>query len=231
VECLGQRATNAALLEAAGIELRIAGVQIDVPLDARVASLALPVVATSQGEVALSGATRARFRIDLMRATSMARVLAAQNPNGTEAAEGGLGTFMGTQPNAFYANRGGHVSYEDPSLPWPATSDAAVAARDRALALALVFHRAHAADWCTQTTSASLDAMRAHARDTTLDAPSHAAACGACVEMTQRHVRIGTERGWDHGQEPLCRKLVSGAPVVYGHGATSSDAAHDYCGC
>jgi hypothetical protein len=231
IECLGQRVTNAAMLEAAGIELRVAGVQFSVPLDARVASLALPVVATSQGEVALSGGTRARFRIDLMRASSMARVLAARNPDGTEAAEGGLGTFMGTQPNAFYANRGGRVSYEDPSLPWPATSDGDSLARDRALALARVFHRAHAADWCAQTTRASLDAMSAHARDTTLDAPSHAAACGACVEMIQRHARVGNPRGWDHGQESLCRTLVPSAPVVYGHGPTSSDAAHDYCGC
>jgi hypothetical protein len=230
-ECIGQRATNAAMLEAAGIELRVAGVQFDVPLDARVASLALPVVASSQGEVALSGGTRARFRIDLMRAASMARILAAQNPNGTEAAEGGLGTFMGAQPNAFYANRGGHVSYEDPSLPWPATSDASTAAHDRALALARVFHRAHAADWCAQTTQASLDAMSAHARDTTLDAPSRAAACGACVEMVQRHVRISSPRSFDPGPEPLCRKLVPSAPVVYGHGATTSDAAHDVCGC
>jgi hypothetical protein len=231
VECVGQRVTNRAMLEAAGIELRVAGLQFDVPLDARVASLALPVVATSQGEVALTGATRARFRIDLMRAASMARVLSAQNPSGTEAAEGGLGTFMGTQPNAFYANRGGHVSYEDPSLPWPATSDGDGVARDRALALARVFHRAHAADWCTQTTRASLDAMRAHARDATLDAPSHVAACGACVEMAQRHVRVTTTRGWDFSQEPLCRSLVPDAPVIYGHGLTSSDAAHDFCGC
>lgn len=231
VECLGQRVTNRAMLEAAGIELRIAGAQISVPLDARVSSLALPVVATSQGEVPLTGATRARFRIDLMRASSMARVLSAQDPNGTEAAEGGLGTFMGTQPNAFYAKRGGRVSYEDPSLPWPATTDGDAVARDRALALARVFHRAHAADWCAQTTQASLDAMRAHARDTTLDAPSRAAACSACVEMTQRHARVGTPRSWDRSQEPLCRKLVPGAPVVYGQGTTSTDAAHDICGC
>jgi hypothetical protein len=228
--CLGQRVTNRAMLEAAGIELKIAGVQIDVPLDARVASLALPVVATTQGEATLSGGTRARFRIDLMRATSMARVLSAQNPNGTEAAEGGLGTFMGTQPNAAYANRGGHVSYEDPSLPWPATSDASSTAHDRALALARVFHRAHAADWCAQTTQGSLDALRAHALDTTLSAPARVAACGACVEMVQRHVRVGNLRSY-LGQEPLCRKLVPSAPVVYGQGATVVDAAHDYCGC
>jgi hypothetical protein len=231
VECIGQRATNGAILEAAGIELRVAGVQFDVPLDARVASFALPVVATSKGEVTLSGGTRARFRIDLMRASSMARVLAAKNPNGTEAAEGGLGTFMGVKPNAAYANRGGHVSYEDPSLPWPATIDASAAAHDRALAIARVFHRAHAADWCAQTTQASLDAMSAHARDTSLDAPSHVAACGACVEMVQRHVRVGSPRSWDRSQEPLCRRLVPGAPIVYGHGTTSIDAAHDYCGC
>src|SRR5262249_15434478 len=55
--CVGQRVTNRAMLEAAGIELKIAGVQIDVPLDARVASFALPVVATTQGEAALSGGT------------------------------------------------------------------------------------------------------------------------------------------------------------------------------
>ena len=230
-ECVGQRATNAAILEAAGIELRLAGVQVDVALDARVASFALPVVATSQGEVALSGATRARFRIDLMRATSMARVLSARDPNGTEAAEGGLGTFMGTKPNAFYAGRGGHVSYEDPSLPWPATSDAAAIAQDRALALGRVFHRAHAADWCALTTQASLDALSAHARDTTLDTPSRIAACGACVEMAQRHVRIGSKRSWDRSREPLCRALAPSAPVVYGHGATSSAAARDFCGC
>jgi hypothetical protein len=166
-----------------------------------------------------------------MRAASMARVLAGQHPNGTEAAEGGLGTFMGTQPNGSYASRGGHVSYEDPSLPWPATSDTTSVARDRALALARVFHRAHAADWCTQMTPASLDALRAHAQDTTLDAPSHVAACGVCVEIVQRHARVGTPRGHDTTQEPLCHELVPTAPVVYGKGPTPTDAAHAFCGC
>jgi len=224
VECTGQRVTNRAMLEAAGIELKVAGVQFDVALDARVASFALPIVATSQGEVSLSGATRARFRIDLMRAASMARVLSAQNANGTEAAEGGLGTFMGTRPNASYAGRGGRVSYEDPSLPWPSTIDATSVAQTRALALARVFHRAHAADWCARTTPATLDALRAHAS-------SGADACGACVEIVQRHVRIGTPRGWDKTKEPLCRTLTPASPVVYGHGATASDAAHEVCGC
>jgi hypothetical protein len=230
VECIGQRATNSAMLEAAGIELRVAGVQVSVPLDARVASMALPVVATSQGDVALSGGTRAGFRIDLMRAASMARILKAQSPDGTEAAEGGLGTFMGAQPNAFYAGRGGHVSYEDPSLPWPATSDQGPA-QDRALALARVFHRAHAGDWCAQTSAATLDALRAHAQNTTLSAPARVAACGACVEIAERHARIGSARSWDRTQPPLCPRLVPGAPIIYGHGTTWSDAAHDYCGC
>jgi hypothetical protein len=166
-----------------------------------------------------------------MRTAAMARVLAAQDPGGTDAAEGAFGTFMGAQPNGAYAGRAGRGSYADPELPWPASSDASAAAQERATALARVFHRAHAADWCAATTPGQLDALRARAADTTLDADSHAAACEACVEIARRHARVGTAASWDGAREPLCHFLAPAAPYVYASGTSNDDAARSYCSC
>jgi len=221
--CFGQRATNSALSAAAALQLKIAGQQVSLPLDSRFIGWMVPRVARSTGEVAVPTKLRNEFRFSLMRAMSKLRILAKDFPDGTQAANGGLGVLAGVAPNNAFAGKTPVATYVEPSLPWPAEATRAPAEKERASALAGLFHRAHAAEWCTQTDVA---ALKAHAADGTLDAEGKAAACAACVELAGRHLRLGTGPGaYDAAKEPLCSLLSSTAEVVY---AASAPA---YCGC
>ena len=119
-DCFGQRVTNASMLVAEALQLKLASLPITVTLDSRLAAWLLPVVSRTNGDAPVSPTLRARFRFDLQRTVSMTRLLAAKSPGGIEAADGRLGQFMGASPNGAYAkNLSGYV---DPQLPWPATS-------------------------------------------------------------------------------------------------------------
>ncbi len=156
--CFGQRATNASMLAAAAIQLKVAGVQVSLVLDSRLVSWLVPKVARSTGEVPVSPKLRNQFRFELQRIVSVTRLFAKQSPNGTELADGRLGDFLGARPNGRYLDT--PVSYDEPPLPWPSTTDASRAAKDRAASLARLFHRAHASDWCSLVDGAALAASR-----------------------------------------------------------------------
>jgi hypothetical protein len=229
-DCFGQRATNEAMLTAAAVQLKVAGQQANITLDSRLVGWLVPKVARNNGSVPVSAGLRNRFRFDLQRMVSVTHVLAATKPKGTEAADGRLGDFLGAKPNGQYL---GLASYVDPSLPWPATPDASPQAKERATALARVFHRAHAGDWCTQLGTAELDAMKAHVASTSLDAAGKDAACQACAEFAVRHVRLGTAASYDTAQEPLCHYLATTPAYLYqpaGAGEPAA-AARAWCGC
>jgi hypothetical protein len=233
--CFGQRVTNRAFVTGAAIQLRIAGAQIDLPVDSRVASMLVPNLARAAGEATITPALRNRFRMDLVRAMSLARVIAKDAPEGTEIAEGALGDLLGAHPNGAYASRPTLAPYIDPALPWPGTNDATPSAAERAQAIAGVFHRGHVGVWCRATTDAQLTAMRSRASDTTLDATTHAAACDACGEIAQRHLRVGASASaYDTSDEPVCHYLAPTAPVVYQPASAGSDRAalaRAWCGC
>ncbi len=231
-ECFGQRATNASMLEAAAVQLNVGGQQVNLTLDARLVGWLLPKVARNQAAVPVSAKLRNQYRYSLQRIVSVARLVAAESPDGTELAEGRLGEFLGVKPNAHYADA--FVTYVEPALPWPATPDVSQAAKDRATALARLFHRAHAKDWCGLTDAPALAALKAHAADTSLDAPGRLAACSACAEVASRHLRVGTDSAqYDAVREPLCGLLNASPAYVYqpDDGADVNGLALAWCGC
>ncbi|MBS1153523.1 MAG: hypothetical protein H6Q89_5221, partial [Myxococcaceae bacterium] len=174
-------------------------------------------------------------RFSMMEAMTRLRLLAKTSPDGTEAANGAMGPLVGVSPNTVFLSRQPLASYLEPALPWPGAASRPVEEKSRAEALAGLFHRAHAADWCTQTDAAALEALKLHAVDATLDAEGKIAACGACVEISARHLRLGASAAaYDLTREPLCQLLDASAAVVYQVPVTAGDvtaAAKAYCGC
>ncbi|HYX91352.1 MAG TPA: hypothetical protein VE782_07315, partial [Myxococcaceae bacterium] len=232
--CFGQRVTNEALLAGMGVQLKVAGQQFEIPLDGRTVGWLVPKVALVGSEAAVDTPLRNDFRLELLRMTAVARVMAKDDPGGTQHATGRLGAFMGALPNGTAAGGAALASYVDPPLPWPSTPDTGPESASRALALARLFHRAHAADWCAVTTSSDLSALQTRTRDASLDAEARAAACSACAEIAVRHLRIGTSTSWDTAREPLCHSLVASPAYVYQAGTPSDDPsllARAWCGC
>lgn len=214
--CFGQRATNAALAAGAAVNMKIAGLQSTIPIDARFVSFMLPKVARAQGKVAVEPKTRNEFRFELQRVVTVARLRAKDDPDGTSLASGGWGTFMGVKPNDAYDT--GVAAYLDAPLPW----DGQV---DRTRYLRRTFHAAHAAELCSEVTQTTLDALRARALDTTAPVEDRAAACTACSELAVRHLRVGTQGNYDTAQEPLCSFLASNPMYVYARSNGVTDAA------
>ncbi|MDX2012407.1 MAG: hypothetical protein SFW67_19580 [Myxococcaceae bacterium] len=204
--CFGQRATNEAIVRGMAIQLKVVGVQTAIPLDARFASWMVPQVARQSGKVPVPNTTKNAFRLSLERVATMARFVAKDAPGGTSLAEGGLGDFLGVLPNGRYATS---ATSEDPPLPWTPTGSF------RAASLARTFHVAHAKDWCEATTLVQLEALRARARDATLDTEARAATCEVCTEFAARHLRVGTSAAWDTTSEPLCQALVASPAYLY----------------
>lgn len=209
--CFAQRATNEAMVRGMAIHLKVLTVQTTIPLDARFSSWMIPQVARASGKVPVAKQTKNEFRISLMRVATLARVKAKDDPTGTSLAQGGLGDFMGIQPNGQYS---APADYEDPPLPWRPGGSA------REAVLARAFHVAHAAEWCAALDVPALNALKSHAADVSLDAEGKTAACGVCAELVARHLRLGTSASWDTAKEPLCHFLGSTA-YVYGADAAS----------
>jgi hypothetical protein len=231
-ECFGQRATNRSMLEAAAVQFRLGGRQVTLGLDSRVVGQMVPTVAKQTGEVPVSGKLKNEFRLGMQRVVSLTRLMAKERPDGTELADGRFGEFLGAKPNGQYGAMGLRATYVDPYLPWPQSPDPLPGSQDRAAALARVFHRGHAADWCRIFRAEGLDALKARASDGTLDAPTREAACEACSEFAVRHLRVGTGlSNYDTAAEPLCHYLSAG-PFVYQPGPGEPAAlARAWCGC
>jgi hypothetical protein len=220
--CFSQRATNVSLVRGMAIELKVAGVQSTIPLDARFSSWMVPQVARASGKVPVSKKQRNEFRFSLERVTTMARLVAKDDPSGTSLAEGGLGSFVGVEPNGAYPTP---ATSEDPPLPWgPLSSNA------RGVTLARTFHRAHTREWCAAMTKSSLEGLRTRAQDSTLSDEGRAVACRVCSEFAARHVRIGTAQSWDAAQEPVCLALMPSAVALYTQGpGTPEQLAQRWC--
>ena len=232
VECFGQRVTNQAIKEAAAVQFRVFGKQVTLELDSRVVGAIVPTVARETGEVPVPARLKNEFRLGLQRVVSLTRLMSKEKPHGTELAQGRFGTFLGARPNGEYTNSAVLASYVDPQLPWPATPDTAAGAKDRAQALARVFHQGHASDWCRAFAPDGLEALRARATSGALDAETRAAACEICSEFAVRHLRIGTgPANYDTASEPLCHYLSTG-PYLYQPGpGTPETLARSWCGC
>lgn len=226
--CFGQRATNTAMAMAAAVNFKVAGQQITLPLDARFVSFMLPKVARSGGKVPVAPKLRNEFRKDLIRIVSKARLVSKTSPDGLELAQGGLGDFLGAQPNGQYTSTPDTL---EPALPWN-DSTSSTEPGQRAAALARAFNVSHAADLCATTTVATLTAAQTHAHDPSLDADGKAAACLACTELALRHLRIGTTAQWDIRKLPLCELLGASQEFIYQTASSTTstrDAARTWC--
>ena len=231
-ECFGQRATNRSMLTAAAVQFRLAGQQVSLGLDSRVVGQMVPTVAKQTGEVPVPAKLKNEFRLSMQRIVSLTRLIAKERPEGTELADGRFGDFLGAKPNREYTLSGVRASYVDPQLPWPRPAGAQPAEQERATALARVFHRGHAAEWCQAFRTDGLEALRNRASDGALDATTRQAACEACSEFAVRHLRVGTgPASYDTSAEPLCHYLSTG-PYLYQPGPGAPEAlARAWCGC
>lgn len=209
--CFGQRATNESIAQGAAVNIKIAGIQSTIPLDARFVSFMLPKVARGSGKVEVAPKTRNEFRFELQRVVTIARIRAKDDPQGTSLASGDWTDFMGVKPNGQYP---GIASYIDSSWPW-------APGQDRTKHLQRTFHRAHAKELCVSTTSMELDTLRLRAHDLSLAVDERVTACTACTELTVRHLRVGTSASWDTTKEPLCHFLATNPPYVYATGTES----------
>jgi hypothetical protein len=238
-DCFGQRAVNASIYLGMGINYRERdGTQAFIPFNGFVARWVIPTLTSFGADVSVPTPLAALYRMSLTRVSTFARRRAVDNPEGRLLASGGLGPFLGVEVNSRYDRRGTSrpATYVDPQLPWPGPAGRPSEERDRALALAGTFHRAHVADWCQAMTGATLDALRLRARDRTLDGTSRAAACEACAEFAVRHLRLGVDAAdYDRAAEPVCNYL-GGAAEAFRYlprraGADADAMARTWCGC
>lgn len=234
--CFGQRATNRAVLEGMGLQFKVAGQQVELPLDGKTVGLLVPTVAQSNGQVAVDSKLKARFRLELMRMVAVAQIVEKDDPTGTSLATGRLGDFLGAKPNGASMESAGAAlaSYLEPPLPWPEPQGSDPVATVRAEALARTFHRAHVDDWCRVTTAADLDTLKTRAQDGTLDPEAHQASCDVCAELAVRHLRVGDAQSWDTSREPVCHYLAGSPAYVYQVGTAAQPAemlARAWCGC
>lgn len=198
--CFGQRATNASIAAGAAVNLKLVGLQTSIPIDARFVSFLLPKVARAQGKVAVAPKLRNEFRFELQRMVTIARLRAKEDPDGTSLAEGQWGSFLGVKQNSAYAGLAGYADSWAPG--------------ERTDALKRTFHRAHAAEWCAEVTTATLDTLRARAQGSG-PIEEKVAACTACTELAVRHLRLGTAGAYDTAQEPLCHYLAAAPAYLY----------------
>lgn len=243
--CFGQRATNRAMARGIGLDYTDpSGVSQRISLGSDLASLLIPALSTQVGAT-ITPATLIQFRLGTAFLVTQTQLRAFFDPDATDLAEGGLGTFLGVDRNLVYVNAP-LAPYVDPPLPWPPPSGAAGADAERASWLARTFHRAHALEWCNRFRAGDPDFLDVEALRSkvetlgTIGAPASQleAACAACGEFAARHLRVG--RGatdYDTAREPLCHFLAddpASAQYVYKPGSPSDTVpalAESYCGC
>lgn len=221
VYCMGQRATNAAILSGLGPEFT----------SEAAGSLRIEVSDVTHAiGVVTDWVTRndRQTRTSLVALSNRAFAAAESDPDGTSLATGGLGPFLGINPNSAYMPAT-LTPFADPALPWPSGGGTT---RDRSTVLARVFHQSHVQDWCAAMSPSMLTALRDRAAS--LRSP---AACQACVEIVARHVEPGTAAhpssiAYDRS---VCSRLTSGtAAVVHEYpvaGAGEGELAARACGC
>jgi hypothetical protein len=244
-DCVGLRATNAALREAIGLHVRVGPVRTEyLGPTAEAVSWFIPVFfeRASPSTRAAVTAMWATATSDFQAIVRRANEARDRDPNGVDAANGGLGDLLGVHPNGHYAGtaaRPRFPSYMDPPPPWPAVGDGAPRERAEADAIGSVFHRGSASTWCRGdvTTMETLTSLRRRVAETT--GGTRVAACELCAEIAFRHIQYRGPRG--ERVEPLCALAVeAGAPppVTLSLAAVPVVAARDpvrvarrWCGC
>ncbi|AKJ01197.1 Hypothetical protein AA314_02823 [Archangium gephyra] len=137
-------------------------------------------------------------------------------------------TLLGVKPNGHYSSPPTGTQpapHADPPLPWGnADEPSKLGSGTPEQYLASTFHRAHAPFWCSRFTVPKLLELRERVSTATTEA-ARSTACGVCVEVTSRHMRVA-------GQPALCELVRPGsATVVSEEGNDPHSAAEDLCGC
>jgi hypothetical protein len=167
--CFSQRVTNGAIR--AGFEelSTVVGILlVDLAQDQR------DIVLDAEGERQLLGAL---YR-DLRRMRRDISSAVIRSVDGTELANGGLGTLLGVAPNG---QNNTLADYKDPPSWAPMASEPSESAIPRA------FHRAHVREWCEVGQSDYLTDLRSRAAE-----GGHASQ--ACIEIARRHVELTEPR-------------------------------------
>jgi hypothetical protein len=214
-----------------------------ISLGSNLATLLVPGLATQVGAT-ITAPLLVQYRIDTALLVTRAQLRAFLDPDATDLAQAGIGSFLGIDRNAAYVKTP-LASYVDPPLPWPASTTAGPDA-ERATWLARTFHRAHAVDWCNRFRTGDpglldIEALRSRIetlRGIGVTGPELEAACEVCLEFGARHLRVGEdETDYDTAREPLCHFLAedpASAQYVYRPGTedeTLQALAADYCDC
>lgn len=251
--CFGQRVVNSALAFGMGVDvLSVNGAPIHIPLTPEVAA-SLQVIATLTFPDDNIPIVTTQYNADLAGLTFQMFTNSTWDPEGTNLAAGGLDPLLGIQPNSHYA-QDPVAPYLDPNLPWQPQSGVANKT-DPATALAKVFHRGHAREWCaafsgpaTETEynpqrmkdrinqlTMQIDTPGVPAAQKTQLESERSGACELCSEFVARHLRVGSSAGdHDPAREPLCQFLFSGFSAVYqpgGAGDSTELLAGRWCGC
>lgn len=241
--CMGQRATNASIFVGMGITFRNAsGTYRLIPMNGTVIASIVSIGSRLLFSTPVTSTLWNQFRREIARVAEESRIWADTQPGGQQLANGAFGDFLGVRINSGYPRDGltPPARYSDPPLPWPGEVSRTTEEASRARALAGLFHRAHAADWCAAMRVRDLEALRDHVSDTVPDSDARAAACEACGEFAARHLRVGRDASaYDTNAEPLCHHLLlpterTADRYVYQPGRDHGDVsalARTWCGC
>lgn len=235
-ECYSQRATNLAIWEGFGLNvvLRDPYLGIGVPVRLGLTNPIVTSLITGWGTaVELRGSTAksallAELRTDMTRLGAFVELRKKAAPTDVDLANLGLspdGFFMLTGRNGLLTQ-----TQDPPPAPYADPGREANPSHlqdpdTHARYIARVFNKAHVADWCIDD-EADPDALQARVVSATPDETT--AAYEACVEFTERHVRLGS-------MPSICEAATaSSLPYSFGDttGATNvKTAAMEFCGC
>lgn len=227
--CFGQRATNRAMRAGAA---QTVPTPLGEPLELRIEDHLLGEIlvraSASKRDADLTG-PEVNNRVARLQA-SMGVLSVALNkwaviePEGTQMATTALPALLGVERNGVYANREGlPAPWVDPALPWSARpgepTEPLPAVSDR---LAHGLNAGRAAEWCGvfdgNDPTYTLDRLAARVSRTQAEAnlgdpvlgkQRAEAACAVCLDIAQRHIRVGTgPEAYDHAVEPVCGVLA-----------------------
>lgn len=234
-ECSSQRATNLAIWEGFGVNVVLRDPYLGIGVPVRlgvanpiVASLITGVVSPKTLSSTAKSALFAELRTDITRLGAFVELRKKAAPTDVDLANLGLspdGFFMLTGRNGLLTQ-----NQDDPPAPYADPGREANPSHlqdpdTHARYIARVFHKAHVADWCIDD-EADPGALRARVQSATPDETT--AAYEACVEFTERHVRLGS-------MPSICEAATaSSLPYSFEDttGATNvKTAAMRFCGC
>ncbi len=248
-DCFGQRATNAAMKKGGGIDVLWGGfwpyhLEIDSYLATTTVLVGSADAADNYDDLSWweLWQKQSLYRRDLSRIVSRMALYAKLDPNGTQLAEGGLGSLMNIQPNGHYVDIGrGVASYSDQNLEALQSSQHTDSLSSNAATR--LFQDAYSPLWCERYSGqAGRGGILALRKQVALarNGEAQAAACGVCTDVVKRHIRRGTNpSNYDLSVEPVCSYAYDSglihepATMVY-HDApveTPAELAADWCGC